>query len=85
MWTIVRVSHHFHSLSLLTQGICDDPIVFGDHDYKQYNELLKVMVNEGYVKGLLSEQLAYSKRLPLVSSLDAKFHFMHGRMHSQNL
>lgn len=27
MWTIVKVSHHFHSLSLLTLERCSDPIV----------------------------------------------------------
>lgn len=57
LWTVVRVSHHFRSLSLLTQERCDDPIVFGDHDYKQHNELLEVIVKEGYVKGLLSDSL----------------------------
>ena len=57
LWTTVRVSHHFHSLSLLTQERCDDPVVFGDHDYGQPNELLEVMVKEGCVKGLFSDSL----------------------------
>lgn len=57
LWTVVGVSHHFQSLNLLTQERCDDPIVFGDHDYKQHNELLEVMVKEGCVKGLFSDGL----------------------------
>lgn len=57
LWTTVRVSHPFHSLSLLTQERCDDPVVFGDHDYRQPNELLEVMVKGGCVKGLFSDSL----------------------------
>lgn len=55
--TVVRVSHHFHSLSFLTQERCDDPIVFGDHGYKQHSVLLEVMVEEGGVTGLSSDSL----------------------------
>lgn len=51
---VVRVSLHFHSLSLLAQERCDDPVVFGDHDYRQHNVLLEVLVEEGCVRGPLS-------------------------------